>query len=97
MKTTGIAAVLVALALWPGYYFGYHNGVEQERRAWEATKETSLISVTNRGLIRQSTRISYANPHYPLYFVAEPTGRAVKTVVNTPDPRIYRQYDHSPQ
>jgi len=85
-------AVVVALG---AYSLGYHHGLQVERRAWEATQVTSLNSVTTRGMIRQSTRISYANPHYPLYFVAEPTGRAAKTHVNTPDPRTYGQYDHS--
>ena len=65
------------------------------RRCGRVQQVTSLNSVTTKGMIRQSTRISYANPHYPLYFVAEPTGRAAKTHVNVPDPRTYRQYDHS--
>jgi len=90
--TLATLAVVVA----PGAYsLGYHHGVQIERRAWENTRVTSLNSVTNRGILTQSTRISYANPHSPLYFVAGPTGRAAKTLVNAPDPRTYRQYDHS--
>ena len=40
MNTIGATAVLVVLALWLGYYLGYHNGVRQERRAWLATEVT---------------------------------------------------------
>jgi hypothetical protein len=90
-----LASLVVAVALDTVYLLGYHHGLQQERRAWEATKETSLNSVTNRGIIRQSTRISYANPHSPLYFVVGPTGRGARTVVNTPDPRTYRDLEHS--
>ena len=96
MKRTIPAAVAAVLVLWLGYFLGYHHGLQEERRAWEATREVSLVSVTNRGIITQSTRWSYMNPHYiPLYFVAEPTGRGAKTVMNAPDPRTYRQYEHS--
>jgi hypothetical protein len=91
--TLATLAVVVALG---AYLLGYHHGVQVERREWENTRVTSLNSVTNEGIITQSTRTSYANPHYsPLPFVAGPTGRAAKTLVNTPDPRTYRQYDHS--
>ena len=77
-------AVVVALG---AYSLGYQHGVEAERQAWEDTRETSLTSVTNRGVIRQSTRIAYANPHSPLYFVAPPTGRTANMLVNQPDLR----------
>ena len=91
--TLATLAVVVALG---AYSLGYHEGVQVERQAWENTRVTSLNSATNKGLITQSTRTSYANPHYsPLPFVAGPTGRAAKMLANTPDPRTYRQYDHS--
>lgn len=90
--TLATLAIVVALG---AYSLGYHQGVQVERQAWENTRLTSLNSVTNNGLIRQSTRTSYSNPHYsPLPFVAGPTGRAAETLANTPDPRTYRQYDH---
>jgi len=82
--TLSTLAVVVALA---AYSLGYHQGVQAERQAWEGTRETSLNSVTNRGVITQSTRIAYANPHSPLYFVAPPAGRTAKTLVNQPDLR----------
>jgi hypothetical protein len=44
MKTIGTAAVLVLLALWLGYYLGYHHGVQQERRAWLATEQTVTVT-----------------------------------------------------
>ncbi len=92
----GTLAGVVAVGAVVAYSLGYHQGVQVERRAWEATRETSLNSVTNRGRITQITRIYYGNPHYSsLPFVAPPTGRTAKTLVNTPDPRTYRQYDHS--
>ena len=76
-------AVVVALG---AYSLGYHQGVRVERQAWEDTRETFLTSVTNSGVIRQSTRIAYANPHSPLYFVA-PLGRTANMLVNQPDLR----------
>ncbi|MCX6916622.1 MAG: hypothetical protein NT167_26850 [Verrucomicrobia bacterium] len=92
----GTLATLAAVVAIGAYSLGYHQGVQVERRAWEDTRETSLNSVTNKGLITQSTRTAYANPHYSaLPFVAGPTGRAAKMLANTPDPRTYRQYDHS--
>jgi hypothetical protein len=82
--TLATLAVVVALG---AYSLGYHQGVQVERQAWEGTRETCLNSVTNRGVITQSTRIAYANPHSSLYFVAPPTGRTAKTLVNQPDLR----------
>ena len=70
LGTLATLAVVVALG---AYSLGYHQGVQVERQAWENTRLTSLNSVTNKGLITQSTRTSYSNPHYsPLPFVAEP-------------------------
>ena len=84
-RTLATLAAVVAIG---AYSLGYHQGVQVERRAWEDTRETSLNSVTNWGRITQSTRISYGNPHYsPLPFVAPPTGRTAKTLVNQPDLR----------
>jgi len=77
-------AVVVALG---AYSLGYHQGVRVERQAWEDTRETSLTFVTDRGVIRQSTRIAYANPHSPFYFVVPPTGRTANMLVNQPDLR----------
>lgn len=83
----GTLATLVVVVALGAYSLGYHQGVQVERQAWVNTRETSLNSVSNRGVIRQSTRIAYANPHSPLYFVAPPTGRTAKTLVNQPDLR----------
>ena len=69
MKKTGAAAVLVVLALWLGYYLGYHNGVRQERGAWLATEQTVPDSTptvtTGRPAIQTSrwTRTFYRNPY----------------------------------
>jgi hypothetical protein len=96
--------VAVAVLLWLsynlgyslGYYHGHGNGLQEEQQAWEATLQVPLNSLTNRIRTTQSLRASCANPHrLPIYFVAGPTGRAARTVMNAPDPRIYRQYDHS--
>jgi hypothetical protein len=91
-----IPRVAAVLALWLGYFLGYRHGLREERRAWEATEQASLSSVTNRGIILQGTRISYSNPHLlPLYYIAQPTGRAAERRMNVPDPRAERQYEHS--
>jgi hypothetical protein len=84
------------LGLWLGYYPGYHHGLREERRAWEATEQTAVTSITNRGIIRQGSRSSYGNPHLlPVYQVVASTGRAAERKVNVPDPRIERQYERS--
>ena len=78
MKTIGTAAVLVLLALWLGYYLGYHHGVQQERRAWLATEQAITLpppSVAAGGRILQRQRISaartfYSNPHFGKMFIA---------------------------
>ena len=88
----GMGAVVV---LWLGYYLGYHHALREERRAWEATREVSIISVTNRGVVNQATRIFYSDPHNPLYFVVGPTGRGARQVLNSPDPRSYEHYERS--
>ena len=97
MKTTGITAVLVALALWLRILLR----VSQRRRTGAAGMgshggdfpdlryKQGLDQAEHAHFLRESA--------FPLYFVSEPTGRAVKTVVNTPDPRIYRLYDQSPE
>ena len=89
MKTTGIAAVLVVLALWLGYYLGYHNGVLQERRAWLATEQTvpdpTPAVTTGRPAIQTSrwTRTFYRNPYVGGTIVV----RSGPAPVNRPDPR----------
>jgi hypothetical protein len=96
MKSIMPAAVAAVVALWLGYFLGYHRGLGEERRAWEATKQVSLGSVTNSGIVRQGIRVSYSNPHFlQLYHIAEPTGRAAESRLNVPDPRTERQYEHS--
>lgn len=96
MKRTIPAAVVAVLGLWLGYYLGYHHGVREERRAWEATEQTTLSSITNRGIIGQISRRSYGNPHLlPVYRVVAPTGRAAERRVNVPDPKVERQYERS--
>ena len=97
MKRIVIGGVGAVLMLWLGYSLGYHNGLREERRAWEATEQTSLVAVTNKGRPTiQSSRHSYSNPHLlPLYHIAEPTGRAAEMRINQPDPRTAQQYEHS--
>ena len=89
MKTIGAAAVFVVLALWLGYYLGYHNGVQQERRAWLATEQTlpdpKPTVVAGRPAIQtsRSTRAFYTNPYIGGTIIA----RSRPTPVNVPDPR----------
>ena len=89
MKTIGAAAVFVVLALWLGYYLGYHNGVQQERRAWLATEQTlpdpKPTVAAGRPAIQtsRSTRAFYTNPYIGGTIIA----RSRPTPVNVPDPR----------
>jgi hypothetical protein len=93
MKKIVSVAVGAAVVLWFGYCLGYHQGLRAERGAWEATREVSLISVTNNGRATAATRIGYADPHHPLYVNSGPTGRGARPNQNSPDPRTYRQYE----
>ena len=97
MKSIVIGGAGAVLVLWLGYSLGYHHGLREERQAWEATEQTSLVTVTNKGRPTiQSSLHSYSNPHLlPLYYVAEPTGRAAEMRINQPDPRTAQQYEHS--
>jgi hypothetical protein len=93
MKTSGRIALGVAtvLTLWVGYYLGYHNGVEQERRAWLATEQAITlpppsVAAGERTLQRptiSAARTYYSNPHSGRTFIAS-YGRPP---VNVPDPR----------
>ena len=91
MKTIRVAAVLVVLALWLGYYLGYHNGIQQERRAWLATEQVITLAPTNAaagGRFLPRPRIStartfYSNPHSGRTFIAA----YGPPPVNVPDPR----------
>jgi hypothetical protein len=38
MKSIVIGGVGAVLVLWLGYSLGYHHGLREERRAWEATE-----------------------------------------------------------
>lgn len=77
------------LALWLGYYLGYHNGLRQERQAWLATEqilpEPAPAAGAGRPAIQISrwTRTFYTYPHTGQAFVAA-FGRCP---VNLPDPR----------
>ena len=89
MNTIGATAVLVVLALWLGYYLGYHNGVRQERRAWLATEVTlpdpRPTVAAGRPAIQTSRwiRTFYSNPYIGGTIIA----RSRPTPVNVPDPR----------
>ena len=83
--------VAAVLALWLGYYLGYHNGVEQERRAWLATAQDitpqpPTVAADGRILRRpriSTARIFYSNPHSGRTYVASFGPRPV----NRPDLR----------
>ena len=89
MKAIGAAAVLVVFALWLGYYLGYHNGVEQERRVWLATEQIlpdpKPTLAAGRPAIQTSrwTRTFYTNPYIGGTIIA----RSRPTPLNVPDPR----------
>jgi len=86
MKTTVIAGVLVAAALWSGYAFGYHRGAKNERQLWESTREVTQLPGQGGDPTRIRARMLYRNPHLGMFVVSTP-GLAV---VNQPDPRTYR-------
>jgi hypothetical protein len=89
MKKTGAAAVLVVLALWLGYYLGFHYGVQQERRAWLATEQIlpgpALTVAPGRPAIQTSrlTRTFYTYPYSGGIRIA----RSGPAPVNQPDLR----------
>jgi hypothetical protein len=92
MQRTGITALVAAvLALWLGYYSGYHHGVRQERQAWLATEQTETnppADVAADGHLhhRPATafrRTVYSDPHSG-QIGYESVGRPP---VNVPDPR----------
>jgi len=93
MKKMVSASVGAVVVLWFGYSLGYHHGLREERGAWEATREVSMISVTNNGRATAATRICYVDPHHPLYVISGPKGRGAGPNQNGPDPRTYRQYE----
>ncbi len=84
MKTTIISGSIVVLALWFGYNRGYHQGVQNERRAWESTaqRDTSIVTLDHNTSQRPQP-ILYKNPHLGIVVVA-PQGEGP---VNAPDPR----------
>ena len=91
MRKAGATIVLVVLALWLGYYLGYHSGIQRERRAWLATEQTVTLpppSVAADGRILRRPTISvgrtfYSNPHSGKTFTAS----WGPPPVNVPDPR----------
>jgi hypothetical protein len=86
IKTTMIAGLLVAFALWFGYYRGYRQGERTERRAWESTAQlnTSMVELENNPKHLQHPRpIFYKNPHFG--YVLAPSHE--KPPVNVPDLR----------
>ena len=89
MKETGAAAVLVVLALWLGYYFGHHDGVQQERRAWLATEQTladSMATVVSGRPAIQTSRLTRTFYTYP-YSGGITIARSGPAQVNQPDLR----------
>lgn len=93
MKKLTIVVMGAVVMLWIGYGLGYHHGVREERGAWEATRQVSMLSTTNNGRLTAATRICYADPHHPLYVLVGPTGRGATPNLNGPDPRTYREYE----
>jgi hypothetical protein len=69
MKNVGAAGALIVVALWLGYYLGYHNGVQQERRAWLATEQTftppAPAAATGRPRIQTSHQGAVTYYTYP--------------------------------
>jgi hypothetical protein len=84
MKKVLIACFLAAIVLWFGYSFGYHRGIREERRAWEATA-TFDSDPAGRD------RVCYRNPRAGVRLFSGPWMNAV----NVPDPRVYKEYEHS--
>ena len=82
MKTALIAGLLVLVALWAGYYRGYHNGVQTERRAWELTAQVdkSIVTLDDN---HHPDPIRYRNPHSGIIVV----NSQGKRQVNVPDLR----------
>jgi len=82
--------VLVMLALWLGYYLGYHTGVKRERQAWLATEQIlpypAQTVAAGRPAI-QTSRLTRTIYRYPYSggqtFIASPG----PPPLNVPDPR----------
>ena len=84
MKRLSLIGLVVVLALWVGYSLGYRQGAKNEERAWSSTAQIEKSD-------KPDLKIVYRNPHTGI-IVASSRGKAP---VNVPDPRIYRQYEHS--
>jgi hypothetical protein len=95
MKKLLAAGVLAVLALWIGYSHGYHQGVREERRAWEATASADPAGALTAGgkitlgnetaHVRIYSDSVFRNPHSgPIIVMTRETA-----AVNVPDPRNY--------
>ena len=92
----------VALGLWFGYYLGYHNGLQKERRAWHEAEQLMFNSRNGEleGVFQSSVstpagRVKYSlvshRPRRVFYYADPHTGYIVasgpRRAENVPDPR----------
>jgi hypothetical protein len=102
MKSTWAAIVSVALALWMGYFLGYHNGLQKERKAWYEAEQLVFNSKSGEldGVFQSSVstpagrvkyRLPFKRPDRVWYYADPHTGIVVASgprgAENVPDPR----------
>jgi hypothetical protein len=98
MKKLLAAFVFVVLALWIGYSRGYHQGIQEERRAWEVTAPVELpgrlLSDGKVTLDSEAAHLAvvraYGNPRSGVIKIV--SGSAT---MNVPDPRNYPRHEGS--
>jgi hypothetical protein len=83
MKRIMAIIALTVVAFWAGLSLGYHEGVNNEQRAWLSTAQDENPDTRDVAVV-------YKNPHSRIH-VSGLGGR----VVNRPDPRTFEKYGRS--
>lgn len=82
MKKTVLMSGLALFTFWVGLSLGYHEGVNNEQRAWFSTAQ---VERSDQG----DSKIVYTFPHTKVSVNwLEPAA------ANRPDPRTYKKYGH---
>jgi hypothetical protein len=95
----GVAGILAVLAMWVGCSLGYHRGMQDERRAWEATRVMALYKedapLPDRGkltILGPTDKVMLdRHDHLRFYYTNPRSGiigyAAYRRTENRPDPR----------